>query len=722
MARIEGITIEIGSDLSGLNKAIKEANKEINSLSRELKGVDSLLKLDPGNVELLAQKEQLLGDAIQKTNDKLKGLQEAKEEADRTMAEGGQVNEEAYRNLQREIAATEQKLQSLEQEQKQFGSVAKQQLEATAKKFDELGGKIEGVGKKLTPLSGAAAGVVGGMGGLAVKAGKAADEINTLSKVTGISTEELQKLKYGSELVDVSLEDVAGSMKKLKKNMATASSGTGSAADAFAKLNVNVTDADGNLRDSNEVFYEAIDALGEMENETERDALAMTIFGKSASNLNPLIEEGSDAFAEAAANAHIMSQAQLDAANEFNDVIDQTKATVGSALMALGATIGQVLMPVLQKIGDFLTELSDKLANMNPTILTVIMVIGSIVAAAAPLLIIIGKVISSVGTIMRIVPMLTGVVSKLFAVVAANPIMLVIAGIAAVIAYLVHLYNSNEDFRQKVQIIFEKLKTAFSTVVAVVQTGIEKIKGFVIAVRDTVAGVVATIIGIINKVKDAINSIVNTVNEMKNKVKDAIKGFVNIGVDIVLGIRDGIVKAKDKVLQAITNMITGIKDKVKSFFGISSPSKLMMYYGEMIDEGMAEGIEDNSGLVTDALDSLTDFDLDFSDAMLDFGDAANMAVSASYQQSDELLNQIATATAQYIGQALLDGLVGIQDTILAAMPAKLQLNMNGRQLAETAWTDFDSVGNAKNRIFAPTRQTIANIATSVVNTYVTSGA
>ena len=700
--RIEGITIEIGSDLSGLNKAIKQANKEINSLQRELKGVDSLLKLDPGNVELLAQKEKLLTDAIDGTEKKLKELKAAKEAADQTMAAGGEVNEEQYRNLQREIVSTEQKLKSLEQEQKEFGSVAKQQLEATAKKYEDLGNKVEGVGKKLTPLSGAAAGALAGMGGLAVKAGQTADEINTLSKVTGISTDELQGLKYGSELVDVSLETVAGSMQKLKKNMSTAKKGTGDAAAAFATLGINVTGADGELRDSNEVFYEAIDALGKMENETERDALAMKIFGKSANELNPLIEQGSAAFADAAKNATIMSQAQLDAANEFNDVIDQTKATVGSALMALGATIGQTLMPMLQSLAGWITNLSEKIANMNPTILKIIMVISAVVAAAAPVLIIVGKLISSIGVILRLIPALRAGIIAVNAALAANPIGLVIAGIAALVAAIVYLYNNNEEFRVKVQAIFEKLKAAFNVVVNVVKTGIDKVKGFIDAAKEKIASIWATILAV------------------KAKIEGIVDGFANIGRRIVEGIWNGIKNAKQWILDKIKGWCNGIVDGIKSFFGIHSPSKVMAEeVGAPIAEGVAEGIVDNADLVSDAMQELYDdaFGIDLSDAVFDMSDAANLAVSASYQQSDELLDKIATATAEYIGQALLSGLVGIQDTILAAMPAKLQLNLNGREVAETTWTDFDAVGDRKSRLFAPSRQTIANIAASVVNTY-----
>ena len=703
--RIEGITIEIGGDLSGLNKAIKGANKELNSLQKELRGVDSLLKLDPGNVDLLTQKEKLLADAIEGTEKKLKDLQAAKEEADKLMAEGGEVNEEAYRNLQREIVATEQKLKSLEEEQKAFGSVTKQQLEAAAQKFDELGSKVEGVGKKLTPLSGAAAGALAGMGGLAVKAGKAADEINTLSKVTGISTEELQKFKYGAELVDVSTEDIARSVQKLKKSMSSASSGTGDAAKAFARLGISTTGADGSLRDSTEVFYEAIDALGKMENETERDALAMQIFGKSAANLNPLIEEGSQAFADAAANATIMSQAQLDAANEFNDVIDQTKATVGSALMALGATIGQTLMPILQKLAGWITQLSDYLANMNPTVLKVIMVISGVVAALAPVLILVGKLISSVGTILRLIPMVTTGIKAVSSALLANPIAIVIAAIAGLIAYLVHLYNTNEDFRIKVQAIFEKIKGAFNTVVAVVKSGIDKVKGFIADVKEKIASIWATVLAV------------------KAKIEEVVDGFVNIGRRIVEGIWNGIKRAKDWLLGKIKDWCGSVVNGIKSFFGIHSPSKVMAEeVGEPIAAGVAEGILDNADLVSDAMAELYDdaFGIDFSDAVFDMSDAANLAVDASYQQSDELLDKIATATAQYIGQALLDGLVGIQNTILAAMPASLALNVDGRKLAETTFSDYDDVASGKSRIFAPSRQTIANIAASVVNTYVSA--
>lgn len=133
-------------------------------------------------------------------------------------------------------------------------------------------------------------GVVGSLGKLAINAGKTADDLNTMAKTTGLSTKELQEFAYASDLIDVSVETLSGALKKTTASMISAQSGTGKQAEAFKKLGVSITDANGNLRDNNDVFQDAIKALGQVGNETERDAIAMQLFGKSATELNPLIE------------------------------------------------------------------------------------------------------------------------------------------------------------------------------------------------------------------------------------------------------------------------------------------------------------------------------------------------------------------------------------------------------------------------------------------------
>lgn len=181
-----------------------------------------------------------------------------------------------------------------------------------------------------------------------------ADEINTLSKTTGMSTEALQEYKYMADLVDVDLNTITGSITKLKKSMLSAQDGTGATAEAFAKLGVATTNADGSLRDANEVFDDIVTALGQMDNETERDALAMQVLGKSANELNPLIEEGAENLKGFRKEAHkvgaVLDQETLDTLSEVQDGFDRLGLAWDSLKKQLGAKIGAKILPDLEKI------------------------------------------------------------------------------------------------------------------------------------------------------------------------------------------------------------------------------------------------------------------------------------------------------------------------------------------------------------------------------------
>ena len=175
-------------------------------------------------------------------------------------------------------------------------------------------------------------GKLANLGSSAISSAKSAalyaDDINTLATQTGVSTDSLQELKYMEDLVDVSLETVTGSMAKNIKSMAKAQKGSASYVAAYKKLGVSVKDANGNLRDSEEVYWDVIGALGNVKNATERDATAMTIFGKSAQNLNPLIAQGSDGIKKLREEAQdmgaVLDKDTLNSLNETNDQFDTT--------------------------------------------------------------------------------------------------------------------------------------------------------------------------------------------------------------------------------------------------------------------------------------------------------------------------------------------------------------------------------------------------------------
>ena len=176
---IKGITVAIGGDTTGLNKALQSVNKEIKDTQSQLKDVEKLLKLDPGNTELLTQKHKLLGESVEETKNRLSTLKTAAEQANEALSRGD-ISQEQYDALQREIAETEQALKALEKQAGQ-SSTAIQKIAAAGEKLKSTGDAVESAGKKMLPVTAA----VTGLGTAAVKT--AADFDTAMSKVAAVS-------------------------------------------------------------------------------------------------------------------------------------------------------------------------------------------------------------------------------------------------------------------------------------------------------------------------------------------------------------------------------------------------------------------------------------------------------------------------------------------------------------------------------------------------------
>lgn len=200
---------------------------------------------------------------------------------------------------------------------------------------------------------------------LGVDAAKYADDINTASTITGLSTDTIQAYKYAADLMDTSLETVTGALKKNLSSMKSAEKGTGKAAEAYKTLKVSVVDSNNNLRDSEDVFWDVIDALGGISDETKRDATAMDIFGKSAQELNPLIAAGSEGFAkfkEEAQNAGaILSSDTLNSLNDTNDKIDTLTQTADAFKKQIGADIAPVVGALAEGATSALNALNESI-------------------------------------------------------------------------------------------------------------------------------------------------------------------------------------------------------------------------------------------------------------------------------------------------------------------------------------------------------------------------
>lgn len=198
---------------------------------------------------------------------------------------------------------------------------------------------------------------------MATEAAAYADEILTASTVTGMSTEDLQAYSYAAELVDVSLDTLTKSMAKNIKSMDSARDGSESYAEAYEKLGVAVTDADGNLRNSEDVYWDVIDALGQMTDETEKDAISMQLFGKSAQELNPLIAQGSEgikAFKEEAKEmGAVLSEDTLSSLGKTDDSLQR----LNQQTEIFKRTVGANIAPVVEDVANAAIGVLDSLTK-----------------------------------------------------------------------------------------------------------------------------------------------------------------------------------------------------------------------------------------------------------------------------------------------------------------------------------------------------------------------
>lgn len=195
-----------------------------------------------------------------------------------------------------------------------------------------------------------------------------ADEVNTLSTQTGIATDTIQALKYSEELLDTSLETVTSSMAKNIRSMQSAKEGSEKYVEAYQTLGLTVTDANGKLRDSEEVFWEVVDALGKIENATERDAISMQIFGRNAQSLNSLIAAGSKGFNEMYQEAqnlgYIMDHDTIVNLTRTSDAIERVSKTADAIKNQIGADVAPIIEQAAGDLQQLMVDNADEIAEI----------------------------------------------------------------------------------------------------------------------------------------------------------------------------------------------------------------------------------------------------------------------------------------------------------------------------------------------------------------------
>ena len=371
--------------LSG-EKEYKQAISEIGSgmkvLDSEMRKVSSAYAQNADSVEALNAKNDVLERKISTQVEKIEylkaALQQSAEkygEADkRTMQWQTSLNnaEAELNNLNNQFDENKQKIADSGKEMGNLGDVVNG---LTSKLGIQLPDGMKSSMNAMGSLDAQSLALAGGFAAVAaaiVKVEKAmismtkesaafADNIITLSMQTGQSTQQLQEFAYASELIDVSVDTLQGSLTKLTNNMQDTMNGTGNAKASFDKLGVSVINAvDGSMRSANDVFYETIDALGQVKNETERDAMSMDIFGRSAQDLNPLIIQGSKTLKAYADEAHNMGYVLDDEALSALGAVDDAYQRLQKTQEGVKNQLSAEFAPYLEEFyGDVTTMVKD---------------------------------------------------------------------------------------------------------------------------------------------------------------------------------------------------------------------------------------------------------------------------------------------------------------------------------------------------------------------------
>ena len=394
--------------LGNINGSLNILNAESKRLQEQFKGnEDSLEALTATNknlnkiVDELTKKQEL-------QQERLKKLTEAYGENDaRTMrmAKAVKDTEAALLKQKRALEESKDAVENFGQEE----SKAEENTQDLGDALNDIGGKFGiSLPKEMTNtlngmlnldaqtlvLAGSFAAVAAAVVevekaliSLTIESAAYADEILTQSTVTGLSTEALQEYQYAAELVDVSLDTLTSSQTKMIRSMDAARRGSKEQAEAFDKLRIGVQNADGTLRDSQEVFGDVIDALGAISNETERDAIAMTIFGRSARDLNPLIKAGSDGLRELTQEAHdvgyVMGEEALDALGAVDDQLQRMNRSGEALKNQIAVGMAPAVENLMKKGTDLFVRLQE--AAEGSGILEVFGALLDVVSALEPL-------------------------------------------------------------------------------------------------------------------------------------------------------------------------------------------------------------------------------------------------------------------------------------------------------------------------------------------------
>lgn len=714
-SRIKGITVEIGGDTTGLDKALKSVNSSIKTTQSGLQDVNRLLKLDPSNTELLSQKQKMLKDAVSATKEKLDALKTAQEQA-KAQLEHGDLGQDKYDALQREIIETEQELKRL-QEQAIESNAALAKIEEVGGKLEVVGDKISGVGQKLLPVTagvtalgtaavkttahfdssmsqvqatmGIAKDAVSDLNGVSVNtmdalrdlakqmgsetafsASECADAMNYLAlagydtqeiydtlptvlnlaaaggidlasasdmvtdamSALGMETEEadtmvdqmaktasstntsVAQLGEGILTIGASAKTIKGGTAELNTTLGIlANNGikgaeggthlrnvilslqnpTDKAAGCMENLGVQVYDSQGNMRSLNDILGDLNTSMDGMTSAEKQNIIA-SIFNKTdLASVNTLLANTGDTWNDLQNSIISSGGAAQQMADTQLDNLSGQITILKSALEGLAISFGEILMPKIRAAAEKIQGFVDKLNSMNDEQKETILKIAGVVAAIGPMLIILGKVTSTVGSAMKGFSGLTKGIAKLGVKIAgssgsitslgsalgavAGPVLAVVAVVATLIAAFKHLWDTNEEFRAAITAIWDGIKSKFEEFS---QGIVDRLNALGFDFENIVEVLKAIWDGFCNLLAPVFEGAFQAISAILGTVLDVITGILDVFIGLFTGnwsqmwdgvkeIFTGVWEGIKGIFSGVINVITGILDVFLGWFGTS---------------------------------------------------------------------------------------------------------------------------------------------------------
>lgn len=591
--KIRGITIELSADASGVQNALKDVNSTLRTTQSDLRDIEKLLKLDPTNTELLAQKQDALKKAIEGTKDKVEILRQAEEDLAKQMVDGG--TEEQQRQLdalRREIVSTEADMKKYEGQLEEVGKASDdvaedtQEAERHTASFGETAKKAGAIAAAgFAAIAAAMVAVVKGLGDMITETAEYGDEVDKMSQKMGISAEAYQEW-------DFIMQHCGTSMDSLKSSMKTLATAAETGNDAFAKIGLSQEQI-ANMSQE-DLFAATIAGLQGIDDTTERTYLASQLLGRGATELGALLNMSADETANMRDRVHELGGVMSDEGVKASAAFEDSLLDMQTAMTGIKRTLASEFLPSVTKAMDGFTQIligntdegiamikegTDEMVQMLNEMLPTFIEVGGEV--------IVNLLTGIVENLPNLIPAIIDVVLKIVDTLIENLPLIIDAAIQIIIAIITGIAQALPDLIPKI----------VEVVLTIVETLIDNID---LLIEAAVQLIVALAIGLVKAIPVLIEKAPEIIAGIVTGLAEGIWQMIQAGWDLIKGLWEGIKQGAVWLWEKVKGWLSDLWDGIKDFFSISSPSKEMMWLGEMLTQGLAEGIEDSADTAINA--------------------------------------------------------------------------------------------------------------------------